>query len=243
MKLFQRKAKSSVVVSSPDVNDVYPALSKGLNSLPPITENTTNELTGPILFSPSKLATPMSEVSKQLERRGGAMTRLDASAEQELLRQQEKPSRQLNDTKPKIITSMKEEQLQLHLCRYVQTKYPDVIFWSDGSGLKLTPGQARKAAGMRSGAGVPDFFIAEARGSYFGFFLELKREGTVIWLKNREVTKDPHIRQQMKMLWELGTRGFYANFGVGYDEAIQLVDQYMALPPTSTTSPAVPSRP
>ena len=39
---------------------------------------------------------------------------------------------------------MKESTLQCHVADYLRLQYPNVLFHSDfGSGLKLTPGQAR----------------------------------------------------------------------------------------------------
>ena len=78
---------------------------------------------------------------------------------------------------------LKEESLHLAVCNYIRMQYPNVLFNSDMSGVKLTMGQAIKAKRLRSCKGFPDLVIYEPRGEHKGLFIELKREGEKICKK------------------------------------------------------------
>jgi hypothetical protein len=123
-----------------------------------------------------------------------------------------------------------EENIHLQVADYLCLQYPDVIFRTDAGGIKLTKGQALKLARLNGHTrAYPDLFIAEPRmdGAWGGLYLELKKEGTRIWLKNGELTKDKHIREQYEMLLKLAGRGYVAKFACGFDEAKNIIDRYL----------------
>ncbi len=122
---------------------------------------------------------------------------------------------------------MSEKDLHILVCKYIKTKYPGVLFNSDMSGVKLTKGQAAHASALRSSKGFPDIVIYEPRKRWNGLFIELKREGTRIYKKDGSTVSDKHIVEQSLMLESLSERGYYADFAVGYDEAIGLIDKYL----------------
>lgn len=126
-----------------------------------------------------------------------------------------------------------EESLQKSICAYLRMKYPFAVFRSDySSGIKLTKNQARIHASLQSGRGWPDLFIYEksASGKWNGLAIELKRDGETVYLKigSRKglLTTDEHIQEQAAMLQKLRDRGFYADFAVGYNEAVSMIDKY-----------------
>lgn len=134
---------------------------------------------------------------------------------------------------------MKESDLQVMVADYLRLRYPRVLFHSDfGSGIKLTQGQAMKQKRQNGGRrGWPDMFIAEVRPRpkyidengdqpYYGLFIELKKDGTHITKKDGSWTSD-HIREQAKMLTMLKLRGYAAYFAVGFEEAKQIIDDYL----------------
>ena len=135
---------------------------------------------------------------------------------------------------------MKESTLQCHVADYLRLQYPQVLFHSDyGAGIKLTPGQAIKQKRQNGGRRAwPDMFIAEPRTvivgkdkyRYAGLFLELKREGTRILKKDGTLVADAHIREQYDLLVELEQRGYKASFAVGFDQAKQIIDEYLGKP-------------
>ncbi len=88
-----------------------------------------------------------------------------------------------------------EEQLHEQICIYIASQYPNVIFNTDLSGIKLSDGQKSKIKPLRSGRGFPDIMILETAlyGSgelettdkqkhrvnvfhFCGLYLEVKRE-------------------------------------------------------------------
>lgn len=137
-----------------------------------------------------------------------------------------------------------EESLQKMVAKYLKLHYPHVLFFSDyaaGAYLSKTQRGVRKA--VSSGNGWPDMFIAypaTVTGKdglahhYCGLFIELKKDGTAIRVsrgpnKGRLVA-DQHIREQAAVLIELNRLGYYAVFGVGFDDTIKLIDWYMGKP-------------
>ncbi len=140
---------------------------------------------------------------------------------------------------------MTEVELQIQVADYLRLQYPDVLFKPDfGSGVRLTPQQAarqkRQSGGLR---GWPDLFIAESayvraplfrdkpdlvncRKLHHGLFIELKKEGTRLTKLNGEWAT-PHIAEQAEMLEKLISKGYYADFACGFDEAKAVLDRYL----------------
>lgn len=128
----------------------------------------------------------------------------------------------------------KEESLHLLVCNYLKIQYPKVIFMSDmASGMKLTMGQAVRAKKMRSSRGMPDLFIAESKESpvgqtLHGLFIELKREGTKIFLKDGVTpVGDQHIQEQSHVLQILRNKNYMAVFGIGFTQTKNIIDHYL----------------
>lgn len=62
---------------------------------------------------------------------------------------------------------------------------------------------------------------------YAGLMIELKREGTRLVKKNGDPASD-HIREQGEVIEQLRERGYAAGFAVGFDEAKNIIDEYLA---------------
>jgi hypothetical protein len=120
-----------------------------------------------------------------------------------------------------------ETNLHIRIAYYIKHNYPDVIFTSESSGIKLSIGQAVVQKKMRSGRALPDLMLFEARRGYNGMFLEIKREGTIIYKLNGEIKRDKHLKEQEEVLSRLTDKGYFANFVVGYESAISLIDYYL----------------
>lgn len=132
--------------------------------------------------------------------------------------------------KGKIIQSEADQQDQF--CAYLKLKYPHLLFRVDQGGSKLTIGQAMRFKRQQKSRGWPDIFLAEARGGFFGLFIEGKTEDTLIYKKDGDFSTE-HLREQHERLWELEKAGYAAYFGKGFDGCRRLVDEYMALPLTN----------
>lgn len=123
----------------------------------------------------------------------------------------------------------KEESLHIAVCRYLKTQYPNIIFNTDLSGIRLTQGQAGKVKRMRSSNAFPDIVIYEPHGDYAGLFIELKSRDAKLKRKDGFLCKDPHLEEQNKMLNGLEARGFLARFSKGFDQTIALIEWYLSL--------------
>jgi hypothetical protein len=127
----------------------------------------------------------------------------------------------------------KEESLQLKFCKYLRESYIGLHFVADvAAGAKLPQKYAVLASQMRSGSKMPDLAIYEARGGFYGLFLELKAEGKLRQKRSGEIKGDAHIQAQAARLAELRAKGYKAEFAEGLYEAVQIVTDYMMLPPT-----------
>lgn len=124
---------------------------------------------------------------------------------------------------------MKESQIQEMLAQYIALKYPDAIFHSDfGTGTFLSKGQAIKQKRQNAGRrGFPDLQICEPIDGWHCFFLEIKKEGIRIIKRNGQLVSDEHIREQASMIERLRQRGYYADFGIGFDDCRAKIDAYM----------------
>ena len=122
---------------------------------------------------------------------------------------------------------MTEEKLQIAISQYIKLQYPDVIFTSESSGLRLTINQAVTLKKCRSGSALPDLWIMEARKGYHACLLELKKEGTAVFKKNGELRKTKHLAEQEKVHHRLKNKGYFCAFVVGFDNAKAIVDYYL----------------
>lgn len=120
-----------------------------------------------------------------------------------------------------------EEQTHIAICQYIKLQYPNVLFSSESSGLRVTISQAKRLKAMRSCSGLPDIMIFEPRQSYYGLFLEVKKEGTTIFKKNGDIRSDKHLKEQEEIIFQLQQKGYFAQFVVGFDEAKAIIDYYL----------------
>lgn len=125
---------------------------------------------------------------------------------------------------------MKEKTLHRGVCDYLRLQYPDTMFNSDMSGAtKLTAGQAVQLKHLRNHRGYPDLVIYEPRNGYHGLFIELKRDGERIHKRDGSPATE-HIAEQMDCIQELRIRGYKAEIAVGFEEAKNLIDEYLKQP-------------
>lgn len=122
---------------------------------------------------------------------------------------------------------MSEHQMYEQIARYLQLQYPDVIYRFDlAADMKLTVGQAAKHKRLHPRRGYPDLFIAESRNGLHALFIELKAKGTR--LKKKDGTwASSHLEEQNEVLNKLQKKGYAAYFAVGFEEAKQIIDDYL----------------
>lgn len=121
----------------------------------------------------------------------------------------------------------KEEAVHIAICDYIRAKYPYAIFTSESSGIRVFWKQAKALKRMRSSAGLPDIMIFEPRKSYYGLFLEVKREDFAVYKKDGGLVSNAHIQEQENILHRLKQRGYMAEFVRGFEDAKALIDYYL----------------
>lgn len=121
----------------------------------------------------------------------------------------------------------RERVVQVALTRWMRSNYPDIDFYNDwASGAYLTKGQNDARLDMASFNGWVDLFIPEPSRGYHGLFIELKKEGVVIYNKDRSLRADPQIRKEAEFLARQHKKGYCARFACGLENAQRLIDWY-----------------
>lgn len=120
-----------------------------------------------------------------------------------------------------------EERLQISLSRYIDYKYPQVIYTSDASGLRLPIGLAVKSKAQRCKKyKIPDMIILHPSNGYHGLAMELKKGLSDVFCKNGELRQGEHIQAQQKTILRLQEMGYKALFVCGIDHAMRVIDEY-----------------
>ena len=126
-----------------------------------------------------------------------------------------------------LVASIPEFEIYTLIAQYLQVRHPNILYRFDlAADMKLTPGQARRHKELHPHRGYPDFFLAKPTRQYSGLFLEIKRDGTRLKKRNGEWASE-HIAEQAEVLQKLRENRYKAEFAVGYDEVIKLIDEYL----------------
>ncbi len=138
-------------------------------------------------------------------------------------------------------TTHKEYAFQKAICKYLEMKYPNVLFLSDTiASVKLTAMQgARNKAIQKRDFSCPDLIIMEPNKKYHGLFMELKvstpwdKKGNlkkqIVKVKqgNLVVGEYCHLDEQYRAIRNLREKGYWADFVWDIDEAMRIIDKYM----------------
>ena len=111
---------------------------------------------------------------------------------------------------------MSEEKLQAEVVRYIQLQYPKAKYCASLGGIYSGVRGGIKAKRTGYQRGFPDLQICEARGGYFGLFIELKT------LKGK-----PTIAQKEWIAY-LNAKGYKAEICIELPEALECIDSYMS---------------
>lgn len=89
-------------------------------------------------------------------------------------------------------------------------------------------GQAtRNKAIQKDGFKCPDLLILKPVGKWSGLFIELKVETP--YKRNGEIkaSQNDHLKKQQQAMEDLTLDGYFATFGVGFDHAKKIIDNYL----------------
>lgn len=124
---------------------------------------------------------------------------------------------------PKLLT---EKQVHKAVCNHIRMVYPEVVFFSDMSGLKVGIGVATDMKALRSGKAIPDLFVAYPSNGFKGLFIEIKGEKSDAFKVDGTLRQIEHLHAQAKMLDKLEHLGYHAVFGCGQNECVKIVEEY-----------------
>jgi hypothetical protein len=109
---------------------------------------------------------------------------------------------------------MTEQQLQESVCKYIELKYPKVLYCASAGGMRtnLKTAVKMKRAGYKKG--FPDLFIYERMRGYNGLAIEIKKD------------KGYPSKEQKEWIKSLNDRGYFAEVRKGFDSIVELIDWY-----------------
>tara|TARA_R100001244_G_scaffold132156_2_gene107337 strand:+ start:1471 stop:1836 length:366 start_codon:yes stop_codon:yes gene_type:complete len=108
-----------------------------------------------------------------------------------------------------------EALLQSNIIKYLSLKYPKIRYCASlGGQYQRYHSQRTKAKATGYVKGFPDLQITEARGGFFGLFLEIKDKGY------------PTLEQK-EWIEALTKRGYKAEVCKGLMECISTIDNYL----------------
>ena len=120
-----------------------------------------------------------------------------------------------------------EANVHVQVCKYIDKNYPDVIYTSDQSGLKMSIGLAVAIKKTRSKHfKIPDLIILKPSNGFNGLVIEIKKDFDEVYKKDGQMRESEHIQSQWASLKKLAEGGYMAVFGCGYDDCIKIIDIY-----------------
>lgn len=115
-----------------------------------------------------------------------------------------------------------ERVLQKKICDYLQTHYPDVYFFSDPSGLKLSPNMLKLLKATRSRHSQLDIIIVH---NFCNIILEVKAESP--YKINGELKTDTHLKEQFEVMKMLRVKGHVCEFIWDLGMAVKLFELHL----------------
>jgi len=109
----------------------------------------------------------------------------------------------------------------------LRTNYPEIIFFSDLSGLRLPIGLATQIKALKCNRGIPDLIILKPSMIYHGLCLEIKTEDVKLLKKNGDMYSDNHLTEQFYILFALYNCGYAGYFVQGFEKARDCIDFYL----------------
>ena len=133
---------------------------------------------------------------------------------------------QLNRYFPKR-ANKPEERIHWEVVQYIKEQYPKVRFISNLSGAAFTSKtMAVQARSLQHSNGAPDLMIFYKNSYYSGLAIELKKGSVELTNKGGDWATT-HIKEQAEWLTYLEDNKWKAEFAVGYDAAIKLIEDHM----------------
>jgi hypothetical protein len=134
---------------------------------------------------------------------------------------------QQKEDKPK--RQNRETPLQSSVTKWLKLQYPGLMFFSDfAAGLYLPPVLANIRSMQACDSKFLDLTILRACGGYHGLVLEIKVTTDDLFLKDGITLKSSHVKEQYQTILKHRADGYYADFGVGFDDITNYINCYLS---------------
>ena len=121
-----------------------------------------------------------------------------------------------------------ESDLQTKVCKQLKRQYPGMIFFSDfAAGIKLEPFAANLRSIQACEGKYLDLTILEPSYTFSGLIIEIKCTSAELFLVDGSSLKSDHVQEQYNMIKRMRVKGYYADFGVGYDDIVGMIEDYI----------------
>jgi len=121
-----------------------------------------------------------------------------------------------------------EKKIHTALCQFIKLQYPNVIFTSDASGLRLSMGLRVEMKRKRCDRyKIPDLILLHPNKGFSGLLLEIKADVGEVFKKDGSFKNDVHLKAQRATIDRLNELGYKAAFGCGLDHCIRIVNEYL----------------
>ena len=126
-----------------------------------------------------------------------------------------------------MANNKKETELQSKVCKWLRQK--GIIFISDfAAGLYFENPYIRNLRQSQACEGkYLDLTILLPVYPYHALILELKASQNDLFLKDGKKLKSDHVQEQYNMIKNLRELGYFADFTTGYDDTINIINDYM----------------
>lgn len=119
-----------------------------------------------------------------------------------------------------------EKEIHCAICEYLRIQHPNLLFSSDAGGLRVSMGVIMEVKRKSCNHKIPDLLIFQPNSQYKGCFVEIKRSKDDLYLKSGKLKTD-HVKAQAECLFMLRELGYYAEFGIGFEDTIQKIETYL----------------
>lgn len=124
--------------------------------------------------------------------------------------------------------SWSEQMLTNKIATYLREHHPTIPFQIDLSGEALSKMAAVRSSKNRAGLfKMPDLTIYVKKGDYGCLMLELKKLSAHPLKKDGTLKKNEHVELQARSIEWLRAHGQKADFGVGYDDVLNKINEYL----------------
>ena len=110
----------------------------------------------------------------------------------------------------------KEYQLQKNVIKWINLKYPKLLYCASAGGMRTSYKQAVKMKATGYIKGFPDLFIYEPVDPYHGLAIEIK------------IKKGRPTKHQIDWRDKLNHRNYVAEITYGFDETIEVIERYLS---------------